>query len=118
MGDVDTAVVTMKPPVANWSISAIPVASYGYDQRIEVHGSKGMLRAENVTESTVVLSTDAGVRHEKPMFFFLERYAAAYRNEWDGFVRMVLDADTTGIPTALDGLRSLELAEKAVSAAQ
>ena len=118
-GDVDTAVVTMKTANGKLvSISNSRRASYGYDQRIEVHGSKGMLRAENVTESTVVLSTDAGVRHEKPMFFFLERYAAAYRNEWDGFVRMVLDADTTGIPTALDGLRSLELAEKAVSAAQ
>lgn len=118
-GDVDTAVVTMKTTSGKLvSISNSRRASYGYDQRIEVHGSKGMLRAENVAESTVVLSTDAGVRHEKPMFFFLERYAAAYRNEWDGFVRMVLDADTTGIPTALDGLRSLELAEKAVNAAQ
>jgi len=88
-------------------------ASYGYDQRIEVHGSKGMLQADNVLESSVVLSSAAGVIADKPMHFFLERYAASYRAEWDAFVRLVLDGETAGVPNQHDGLASLQLADAA-----
>lgn len=115
-GDVDTALVTMKTASGKLvNISNSRRAPYGYDQRIEVHGSEGMLQAQNMLESTVVLSTSAGVRVEKPMFFFLERYAAAYQNEWDAFVRLALDGDCEGIPTAQDGLASLTLAERALA---
>ncbi|MAV46392.1 MAG: inositol 2-dehydrogenase [Alphaproteobacteria bacterium TMED89] len=112
-GDVDTAVVTMSTASGKLaSISNSRRASYGYDQRIEVHGTKGMIQAQNVLESSVVTSTQAGVRSEKPMHFFLERYAAAYRSEWDGFVRMVLDG-SGGMPDQHDGLASLRLADEA-----
>jgi len=114
-GDVDTAVVTMRTASGKLaSISNSRRASYGYDQRIEVHGSKGMARAENVLETTVEVATVAGFRRSPTMHFFLERYAQAYQNEWDGFVKMVLDGDTT-MPTAMDGMKSLELAEAALA---
>ncbi|MEM0978531.1 MAG: Gfo/Idh/MocA family oxidoreductase, partial [Pseudomonadota bacterium] len=116
-GDFDTATASMKTATGKIaSITNSRRASYGYDQRIEVHGSKGMVSTGNVTESTMMLSTADGIRHEKPMHFFLERYAQAYANEWDGFVKLVLDGDTT-MPSALDGLKSLELAEAAVASA-
>ena len=112
-GDVDTAVVSLSTDSGKLvSISNSRRASYGYDQRIEVHGTKGMIQAQNVLESTVVTSTEAGVRSEKPMHFFLERYAAAYRSEWDGFVRLVLDGEGA-MPDQHDGLASLRLAEEA-----
>lgn len=112
-GDVDTAVVSMTTQSGKLaSISNSRRASYGYDQRIEVHGTKGMIQAQNVLESTVVTSTETGVRSEKPMHFFLERYAAAYQTEWDGFVRLVLDGDAS-MPNQHDGLASLRLAEEA-----
>ena len=114
-GDFDTAVASMK--TASGKIASITNsrrASYGYDQRIEVHGSKGMVSAENILESSMKLATADGIRSEKPMHFFLERYAQAYQNEWDGFVKMVLDGDTT-MPTAMDGMKSLELAEAALA---
>ena len=113
-GDVDTAVVTLSTDSGKLvNISNSRRASYGYDQRIEVHGSKGMLQADNVLESSVVLSSAAGVIADKPMHFFLERYAAAYRAEWDAFVRLVLDGETAGVPNQHDGLASLRLADAA-----
>lgn len=116
-GDVDTAVVTLSTASGTLvNISNSRRASYGYDQRIEVHGSKGMLQADNMLESTVVLYSADGVRAEKPMHFFLERYAAAYRAEWDAFVQLVLDGET-GTPDQHDGLASLQLAEIATAQA-
>ena len=115
-GDVDTAVATLKTASGTLvSISNSRRATYGYDQRIEVHGSQGMLQAENVRESTVILSNADGVRLEKPMHFFLERYEQAYANEIDAFVRLVRDGDTSA-PNATDGLKALELAELALKA--
>lgn len=112
-GDVDTAVVHLATDKGTLvSISNSRRASYGYDQRIEVHGSKGMIQAMNVAETTVVTSTADGVRAEKPLHFFLERYEAAYRSEWDGFVRLVLDAEGS-MPDQYDGLEALRIADQA-----
>ena len=61
-------------------------AVYGYDQRIEVLGSKGGISAENVIESTVVFCGSEGVVSDKPLPFFLQRYAEAYRRELDHFI--------------------------------
>jgi myo-inositol 2-dehydrogenase/D-chiro-inositol 1-dehydrogenase len=52
------------------------------------------------------------VRREKPLFFFLERYAQSYRNEWDHFVR-VLQGEEAPCPSGEDGRRALLLAEAA-----
>ncbi len=116
-GDVDTAMVTMRSTSGVLvSISNSRRASYGYDQRVEVHGSKGMISIENIRESSVHLSTQDGIRLEKPMHFFLERYEAAYRAEWDAFVRLALDGETD-LPSIEDGLESLRLADRAAQQA-
>ena len=86
-GDVDTAVVTMV--YADGKITVIKNsrrAAYGYDQRIEILGSEGLLQAENILENSVVKSTSAGVLSAKPKYFFLERYTAAFKAEWDASV--------------------------------
>ena len=81
-GDVDTAAVQMQ--TASGKICVITNsrrATYGYDQRMEVHGSKGMLRAGNVHNTTVELANGDGFKGDPVMNFFTERYGAAYANE-------------------------------------
>mgnify|MGYP001800904424 CR=1 FL=1 len=117
-GDFDTAVVTLKTASGKLcQISNSRRATYGYDQRIEVHGSLGMLRADNVLENTVELSTAAGMSKAPTQPFFLERYAAAYRAELAHFI----DALENGTPvsaTGEDGLKAQMLADAADASAR
>ena len=112
-GDVDTAVVTLK--TAGGAIAQISNsrrAVYGYDQRVEAFGSLGMLRAENRAATTVEYAGADGVVRDKPLHFFLERYADAYRRELDDFIDAVLEGRA---PRAggEDGKRALLLADAA-----
>jgi myo-inositol 2-dehydrogenase/D-chiro-inositol 1-dehydrogenase len=117
-GDVDTAVITMATASGKLAqISNSRRASFGYDQRIEVHGSEGMLVAQNVNENTVVAHTQTGVNSAKPLYFFLERYAKAYNLEMDSFIRC-LHGEIVEVPTMEDGLEALRLAEAALFSLQ
>lgn len=117
-GDFDTAVVTLKTASGKLcQISNSRRATYGYDQRIEVHGSKGMLRAHNVLENTVELATGAGLQSAPAQHFFLERYAAAYRAEMAHFVACVASGAPV-TPSGADGLRAQILADAADAAAR
>ena len=112
-GDVDTAVVTLSfPSGAIAVVTNSRRASYGYDQRLEVHGETGMLQAENVRESTVVKSSAEGVTSQKPLHFFLERYQAAYRAELEAFLR-VCRGEAEPAPSGAEGRLALHLAEAA-----
>jgi myo-inositol 2-dehydrogenase/D-chiro-inositol 1-dehydrogenase len=102
-GDVDTAVVTLR--FANGAIGTIDnsrQAVYGYDQRVEVFGSSGMIRAENETADRTVLSDAAGVHAALPLYFFVERYTEAYIAEMEAFVEAV-KMDTPPPVSGLDG---------------
>jgi myo-inositol 2-dehydrogenase/D-chiro-inositol 1-dehydrogenase len=113
-GDVDTAIVTLRMPSgALCQISNSRRAVYGYDQRIEAFGSKGALRAENIVESTVAFAGVDGIVTDKPLPFFLERYAEAYRRELDHFIGAVADG-TAPLVGGDDGVRALALADAAV----
>jgi myo-inositol 2-dehydrogenase/D-chiro-inositol 1-dehydrogenase len=106
-GDVDTAIVTLK--FANGAIGVIDnsrKAAYGYDQRVEVFGSKGSAQAENDAASTVRLSNESGVIGEKPLYFFLERYKNAFIDEMRAFVSAVLEDKPVPV-SGEDGLRNL-----------
>jgi myo-inositol 2-dehydrogenase/D-chiro-inositol 1-dehydrogenase len=117
-GDVDTAVVTLRTAGGKLcQISNSRRATYGYDQRIEAHGAKGLLRAGNVTATTVELATDAGFVTDPVLPFFLERYAAAYRAELDAFVTAVSSGQAPK-PDGDDGLKALLLADAAVESAR
>jgi len=112
-GDIDTACITLQ--CASGKIAVITNsrrASFGYDQRIEVLGSLGSLRTENVPATTLVLERAEGVRREAPMHFFIERYADAYRLEWQHFVD-VLDGKCQPSSSGIDGQRALLIAEAA-----
>ncbi len=114
-GDADTAVVTMRTASGRLcQISNSRRATYGYDQRIEVHGSKGMLRAGNVHESTVELASGDGFRADPVQHFFLERYAEAYRAELATFVDSV-EKGIAPTPSGEDGLAAQRLADAATA---
>ena len=91
-GDVDTAVITLK--MENGAIAVIDNcrrAAYGYDQRAEVFGSKGMASISNDSQSSVTVSNGDGVTGEKPLYFFLERYIEAYGKEIEAFIDAVVN---------------------------
>ena len=113
LSDVDTAVVSLRS--AGGKLAVIinsRRAAYGYDQRIEAHGSNGMLSVGNHAESSLIRADADGIMGSKPQYFFLERYALAYRAELDCFVEM-LDRQKTKAPNGGDGLAALVLAEAA-----
>ena len=91
-GDVDTAIITMK--MTNGALAVIDNsrrAAYGYDQRAELFGSKGMVATSNDTLSSAVISDANGVTGEKPLFFFLERYMGSFSEEMRQFVDACLN---------------------------
>jgi myo-inositol 2-dehydrogenase / D-chiro-inositol 1-dehydrogenase len=117
-GDVDTALVMLRTASGRLcQISNSRRATYGYDQRIEAHGSEGLLQAGNVVPTTIQVATAAGFRSDPVLPFFLERYAAAYRAELDAFVKAAR-GDGPIEPNGEDGLRALLLANAAVEAAK
>jgi myo-inositol 2-dehydrogenase/D-chiro-inositol 1-dehydrogenase len=107
LGDVDTALVTIK--FSNGAIGIIEnsrQAVYGYDQRLEVFGSKGLLRAENDIPNTVKLSTKDGVQGDGPTPIWYERYRAAFVAEIKSFVDVVQNNKPVEV-TGEDGLASM-----------
>jgi myo-inositol 2-dehydrogenase/D-chiro-inositol 1-dehydrogenase len=87
-------------------------SGFGYDQRIEAYGAAGMIRADNVTESTVHVWNEAGSQADRFQNFFLDRYAAAYRAEMAHFADIL---DSKAVPEIgyADGVAALALAEAA-----
>ena len=117
-GDVDTAAVLLKTASGKIAqISNSRRATYGYDQRIEVHGSAGLLAAGNQHATTVTHANAQGYLGEPALPFFLERYAEAYRREIDAFVTSILEGAPIA-PSGEDGLKAQLLADAATQAAQ
>jgi len=117
-GDFDTAIVTLH--YAGGELAVIKNsrrAVYGYDQRVELLGSKGLLQAQNMLENTVVKSGIHGVTGAKPTYFFLERYMQAYKAEWSAFVSAITEG--AALPVTLsDGVLALAMAEAATKSAK
>jgi myo-inositol 2-dehydrogenase/D-chiro-inositol 1-dehydrogenase len=97
-GDVDTALVVLR--FENGAIGAIDncrKASYGYDQRVEVLGSKGSIATENCYPNAAVVSTAESVHRDLPLNFFMDRYLESFTREIRAFVRAVVDDSETPV---------------------
>lgn len=109
-GDVDTAIINLR--MSNGALAVIDnsrKAAYGYDQRAEVFGSKGMVSIQNDTDSSAVIATEDGVCGEKPQYFFLERYMRSFASEMKDFVNAIVNDTKT--PTSLnDGYQAAVIA--------
>ena len=117
-GDVDTAAVQMQ--TASGRIAVITNsrrATYGYDQRLEVHGSKGMLRAGNVHMTTLEQADGGGFTQDVIQNFFIDRYVAAYAAEVNAFIDAI-EAGVPPTPSGHDGLAAQKLAEAATRSLQ
>lgn len=117
-GDFDTAVISLK--MANGALAVIDnsrQAMYGYDQRAELFGSKGMVATSNDTLSSAVISTADGVTAEKPLYFFLERYMESFSEEVRQFVSAVENNTETpvGIHAGLQSVKIALAAEKSAN---
>ncbi|GAC1520522.1 MAG: inositol 2-dehydrogenase [Collimonas sp.] len=112
-GDIDCAAVTIRTRRGRLcQINTSRRAAYGYDQRFEVLGSKGMLQAGNHKPTEVIAATAHHVSSDQPEHFFLERYRAAYAREIAHFFDAVVNQVTVRT-TIEDGVKALELAEAA-----
>ena len=113
VGDIDSTAVTIRTKRQRIAqISTSRRAAYGYDQRFEVLGSKGMLQAGNHKPTEVFAHTAANVSQDKPEHFFLERYRIAYANEMAHFFAAINDG-TPVVTSIQDGVKALELADAA-----
>ena len=114
LGDFDTASVVLTTKSGRQCIiSNSRRATYGYDQRIEVLGSKGMIAAENLRSISIEVATAKGFTRPPLHDFFMTRYIAAYANEIAAFMKAVSEG-TPGKPDGADGLAALTLAEAAL----
>jgi myo-inositol 2-dehydrogenase / D-chiro-inositol 1-dehydrogenase len=118
LGEVDTAVATLRTASGKLcQINNSWRATYGYDQRIEVLGSGGMVRSDNVRRSTLERYDARAVRSDVFQHFFTERYAASYRRALDHFADVAKHGEEPFVTTE-DGRRAQIIAEAALRSAR
>jgi myo-inositol 2-dehydrogenase/D-chiro-inositol 1-dehydrogenase len=113
-GDYDSVSVMLATASGKHAtISNSRRATYGYDQRIEVHGSKGAVAAENQRPVSIEVANAQGYTRPPLHDFFMTRYTEAYAREISTFIDAV-ETKSAANPSGLDGLIALALAEAAV----
>ena len=114
LGDFDSVSVILETASGRQClISNSRRATYGYDQRIEVHGSKGMVAAENQRPVSIEIASASGYTRPPLHDFFMTRYLDAYAREIDAFIEAVTTGNKAA-PSGQDGLIALTLAEAAL----
>ena len=112
-GDVDTGAVMLRSSSGRLAlISNSRRATYGYDQRIEVHGAGGMMSAGNPVATTITRAGGTGFATDPLGNFFMDRYADAFRYQMEAFCAVVGGQDVT-YPNGADGLAALAIADAA-----
>ena len=114
LGDFDSAAVILTTATGKQCIiTNSRRATYGYDQRIEVHGSKGAVSAENIRPVSIEVATADGYRKPPLHDFFMTRYLEAFTAEMMAFVDVAKRAGVPS-PNGHDGLQALLIAEAAL----
>ena len=117
-GDLDTATVTLKTASGRLAvITANRRATYGHDQRAEIHGSEGMIAIGDRRATSITLADKSGYHRDPLLPSFIDRYAEAYRREMTAFVGAVGSGGPIS-PSGEDGLRALELADAALRSSE
>ena len=114
VGDQDTAMITMRSKSGVLiHINNSRRAVYGYDQRVEAFGSKGMIISNNQTQSSIEKYTkDHTFSRDPVQFFFIERYEQAYQSQLEEFINMIKNKTEPKVNFE-DGRRALILANAA-----
>lgn len=112
-GDVDTALTTLTFEDGSYAvIDNSRKAVYGYDQRIEIFGSGGMIQVDNNLHHRNILFNEKGIHHSLPLDFFMDRYANSYRMEIALFIQSILEDRPVPVG-AEDGLKATLIAHAA-----
>jgi myo-inositol 2-dehydrogenase/D-chiro-inositol 1-dehydrogenase len=113
-GDHDSVSVMLSTATGKHAtISNSRRAAYGYDQRIEAHGSLGSVAAENQRAVSIEIATKAGYTRPPLLDFFMTRYIDAYANEIAAFIDAI-GGKRAARPDGDDGLKALALADAAL----
>lgn len=113
-GETDTAMITMKMPSgALCQFSFSWRAAYGQDERIEVHGSKGMLLGDQATTATFDRYSQNGRDRGGLLPTWFERFADSYKVELGHFIEAVRTGEPGDLPTLDDGVAAQEIADAA-----
>ncbi|MDO6966736.1 inositol 2-dehydrogenase [Rhizobium alvei] len=116
-GDFDSVTVILETASGKQAvISNSRRATYGYDQRIEVHGSAGVVAAENQRAVSIEIANADGYTRPPLHDFFMTRYTEAYANEITAFIAAIEEGAPIS-PTGADGLAALQLANAALESA-
>lgn len=111
--DLDTVITVLKMKDGSFgTIKNSRRCGWGYDQRVEVFGSKGSVEGNNKNPDTVVISTEDSVSHGTPYSFFMDRYADAYSGAMEAFVTMIRDGSDPPV-TGADGRAPIVAAKAA-----
>lgn len=112
-GDIDTALTTLTFEDGTYAvIDNSRKALYGYDQRIEIFGSGGMIQVDNNLHHRNILYNEEGIHHSLPLDFFMDRYANSYRMEMALFIESVIEDKPVPVGAA-DGLSATLIAHAA-----
>jgi myo-inositol 2-dehydrogenase/D-chiro-inositol 1-dehydrogenase len=113
-GDYDSvSVILMTASGSHCTISNSRRATYGYDQRLEVHGSKGTVAIENQRPVSIEVATGEGYLRPPLHDFFMTRYTDAYAAEIAAFIGVICDGKSPS-PSGHDGMIALALADAAL----
>jgi myo-inositol 2-dehydrogenase / D-chiro-inositol 1-dehydrogenase len=114
LGDIDTAAAILR--FAGGAIAVIDnsrQAVYGYDQRIEVFGSKGSVAIDNQPTNTACISTADCIKHDSIPHFFINRYMQSYLSELKMFFE-TLEKKGPSPVSGEDGLAAVKIARAAL----
>ena len=113
LGDFDSVNVILRTASGRQCIiSNSRRATYGYDQRIEVHGSEGAVSALNHAEARIEFAGPDGYTRPPNLHFFITRYAGAYAAEIVAFVEALASGKPPPV-SGYDGLMALAIADAA-----
>ncbi|MCO4325714.1 inositol 2-dehydrogenase [Staphylococcus agnetis] len=110
VGDIDTAVITLT--FENGAMCVIENCRrsvYGYDQRVEVLGDKGMISVGNENTNTLTIASAENIAQDNPPHFFLERYQQAYKDEMEAFIQAIIENQDVRCSIE-DGLNAQQIA--------
>ena len=112
-GDIDSANILLKfENGATATIENSREAKYGYDQRLEVLCSEGLLKVENPVKSDVLVSNYSGTAKDRNLDFFMDRYENSYFEEMKSFIEALKSGGEMPV-TGEDGIKAMKIAQAA-----
>jgi len=113
IGDIDTAMILLRfENGAKAVIEGSRKTVYGYDQRLEIFGTEGMLQIHNPYKTNVYGVDERGTSSDMNLDFFMDRYETSYLKEMEDFITAIRDSKRMPVDGE-DGIAAMVIAEAA-----